>query len=103
MLILCLPSRNSKDLDIYEQYMSVMLGLPVTMIMPASAKRSLIDALETGKEGFNCVNQALTNIDAESCRAFSLDDEVKVRKPRGAPDPRHGRCTQGGGADVGWE
>ena len=32
---------------------------------------------------------------------LELDDEIKVRRPREAPDPRHGRCTHG--ADVGWD
>ena len=32
---------------------------------------------------------------------LELDDEIQVRKPRRAPDPRRGRCTRGLGADVG--
>lgn len=65
---------------IFEQVTAVKLDIPVTMIMPKVAAESLLEQIEQGTEGIVRVKNALTNVSSSGAKAFSIKDEIAVKR-----------------------
>lgn len=74
------PTYLTRVWTIFEQATAANLDIPVTMLLPPDASRSLIANLELGKHGITAVQFELLQIDSESAEASKPADEARVKE-----------------------
>jgi len=64
---------------IFEQYSAAKLNIPVQMVLPPAAAKSLLDEFESGKEGILRVKRSFSEVHSENAVASLVEDEIKVK------------------------
>lgn len=64
---------------IYEQYVAAKVGVKMEFTLPEHPAATLIQQLERGKDGIQCVIEAISTVDAEHAKATVEADEHKVK------------------------